>query len=155
MSAQPSNDARPIARRLAAWALDLQLADIPPAVFERMKLHLLDQLGAQVSCRTLPAPRIAQRYVREFGRPGGASILGTHVQADAEDAAFANATAGSSFEIDDYGGNGAYAHPGCVVVPGALAVAEARGATGADLLRAAAAGFETIIRLALGVRHTF
>jgi len=114
-----------------------------------MKLHLLDQIGAQVSCRELPAPRITQDYVRQFGRPGTASVLGTRMQADAEDAAFANATAGSSFEIDDYGGNGAYAHPGCVVVPGGLAVAESRGASGAELLRAAAAGFETIIRLAL------
>ena len=59
------------------------------------------------------------------------------------------ATSGSSFEIDDYGGNGAYAHPGCVIVPGALAVAETLGANGASLLRAATVGFETIIRLAL------
>lgn len=144
-----ANDALPVARQLADWALKLQLRDIPPAVLERMKLHLLDQVGAQVSCCTLPAPRITQEYVRKFGRPGNSSVLGTSILADAEDAAFANATAGSSFEIDDYGGNGAYAHPGCVVVPGGLAVAEAIGASGADLLRAAAVGFETIIRLAL------
>jgi 2-methylcitrate dehydratase PrpD len=149
MSATPGKHAPPVARQLAEWALQLQLRDIPPPVLERMKLHLLDQVGCQVSCRTLPAPRITQDYVRQFGRPGQASVLGTSLQADAEDAAFANATAGSSFEIDDYGGNGANAHPGCVVVPGALAVAEARGASGAEMLRAAAAGFETIIRLAL------
>jgi 2-methylcitrate dehydratase PrpD len=149
MSTGSSNDVLPVARQLAEWARKLELANVPPAVLERMKLHFLDQVGAQVSCHALPAPRITQAYVSRFGRPGQASVLGTSIMADAEDAAFANATAGSSFEIDDYGGNGAYAHPGCVVVPGGLAVAEARGATGAEMLRAAAAGFETIIRLAL------
>ena len=139
----------PIARQLAEWALTLDLRQVESAVLERMKLHLLDQIGAQVSCRNLPAPSIAQRYVSRFGLAGTASILGTSMQADAEYAAFANATAGSSFEIDDYGGNGAYAHPGCVVVPSALAVAEVSGASGAEFMCAVVAGFETIIRLAL------
>ena len=129
--------------------MTLELRDVDAAVQERVKLHILDQIGAQVSCCRLPAPRIAQAYATRFGAPGTASILGTPMQADAECAAFANATAGSSFEIDDYGGNGAYAHPGCVVVPGGLAVAETSGASGASLLRAAIVGFETIIRLAL------
>lgn len=139
----------PVARQLAQWALALDLRDIAPAVLERVKLHLLDQIGAQVSCRNLPTPLLTQRYVAKFGTPGIAAILGTRIRLDAEYAAFANGTAGSSFEIDDYGGNGAYSHPGCVVVPAALAVAEAGGRSGAELLRAAAAGFETIIRLAL------
>jgi 2-methylcitrate dehydratase PrpD len=138
-----------VARQLAEWALALRLEDIDPAVLERVKLHLLDQVGAQVSCRNLPTPRITQQYVSKFGLPGAASVLGTRLRVDAESAAFVNATAGSSFEIDDYGGNGAYAHPGCVVVPAALAVAEARRASGADLLRATAVGFETVIRLAI------
>jgi 2-methylcitrate dehydratase PrpD len=138
-----------VARRLAEWALALDLRDINPSVLERVKLHLLDQIGAQVSCRNLPTPRLTREYATKFGQSGPASVLGTSVRLDAEYAGFANATAGSSFEIDDYGGNGAYAHPGCVVVPGALAVAEEAGATGADLLRAVAAGFETVIRLAL------
>ena len=139
----------PVARQLAQWALSLELRDVDGAVQERVKLHVLDQVGAQVSCCRLPAPRIAQVYASKFGSAGTASILGTQIQADAECVAFANATAGSSFEIDDYGGNGAYAHPGCVVVPGSLAIAEASGASGASLLRAAIVGFETIIRLAL------
>ncbi|MNK94942.1 MmgE/PrpD family protein [compost metagenome] len=139
----------PVAQQLAEWALALELRDVDAAVLERVKLHVLDQIGAQVSCSDLPAPRIAQAYVTQFGRSGPASILGTPLQADAEGAAFVNGTAGSSFEIDDYGGNGAYAHPGCVIVSGGLAVAETLGASGASLLRAATVGFETIIRLAL------
>jgi 2-methylcitrate dehydratase PrpD len=138
-----------VARRLAEWALDLKLRDIDPAVILRVKLHLLDQIGAQVSCRNLPTPRLTREYMSKFGVAGVSSVLGTRQRLDAECAGFVNGTAGSSFEIDDYGGNGAYAHPGCVVVPGALAVGEASRATGADMLRATAAGFETVMRLAV------
>jgi 2-methylcitrate dehydratase PrpD len=149
MSTSEPSLALPVAQQIAEWALAADLRDIDSKVLEKVKLHVLDQVGAQVSCCSLPAPKITQQYVAEFGRPGSASILGTRMQADAEGAAFANGTAGSSFEIDDYGGNGAYAHPGCVVVPVCLAVAESRTLDGAAVLRAASVGFETIIRLAL------
>ncbi len=139
----------PVARRIAAWGLGLDLAAVPADVLEKAKLHILDQIGAQVSCHAMPTPRITQRYFQQFGRPGPASVIGTAMALDPEDAGFANAVAGSSFEIDDYGGNGAYAHPGCVVVPGALAVAESIGADGAAFLRSVTAGFEFIMRLAV------
>ncbi len=105
MKAKPSAT-QPVARQLAEWALDLDLRDVDSGVIERVKLHMLDQIGAQVSCRKLPTPRITQEYVSRFGIAGTASVLGTRLRVDAESAGFANATAGSSFEIDDYGGNG-------------------------------------------------
>ncbi len=145
---QPST-IQPAARHLAEWAISTRLSDIDPAMLERSKLHLLDQVGAQVSCRNLPTCRISQDYVMRFGLPGVSSILGTAHRVDAEYAGFANGTAGSSFEIDDYGGKGANSHPGCTVVPAALAIGEAVKASGANVLRAAAIGFETVIRLAL------
>lgn len=140
---------QPVAAKLASWGLSARLEDIPEHVLAKVKLHLLDQIGAQASCHAMATPKISQDYVARYGAPGRASVLGTALKLDAEYAAFANAVAGSSFEIDDYGGNGAYAHPGCVVVPGALAEGEAMGATGAELLRAVAVGFETIMRLAV------
>ena len=118
-------------------------------MLERVKLHILDQIGAQVSCRNLPTCRVTQDYVTHFGLPGAASVMGTGILLDPESAVFANGTFGSAFEIDDYGGAGANSHPGCTVVPAAFAVGEARGASGAEVLRAAAVGFETVIRLAL------
>lgn len=139
----------PIARQMAEWAIRVNLKDIGPPVLDRVKLHLLDQIGCQASCCSLPTPRIAQEYVVRFGRSGDASILGTALTCDPEHASFANAVAGSAFEIDDYGGNGAYAHPGCVVVPGVLAEGEVLGSTGAELLRATSVGFEVVMRLAV------
>ena len=145
----PPSTTLPAARQLAEWALSLKLSDIEPRVLERVKLHILDQIGAQVSCRTLPTCVIAQEYAIKHGFAGPASILGTKLRVDPEFAGLANGTSGSAFEIDDYGGAGANSHPGCTVVPGGLAVAEAVGASGAQFLLAAAVGFETVIRLAL------
>jgi 2-methylcitrate dehydratase PrpD len=141
-------DSSPIARRLAEWALSLDLRDVEPRVRERVKLHMLDQVGIQLGCRDLPTPRAAQEYASSFGS-GPAAVLGTRLRANAEHASFANATAGSAFDIDDYGSNGAYAHPGCVVVPAVLAVGEEVRASGPELLRAAVIGFETAMRLAV------
>lgn len=139
----------PIAQQLAEWGISLRLDEVDPHVLERVKLHLLDQIGCQLSCRKLPTPRIAQDYVARFGLSGEASVLGTNQTRDPEYAGFANAIAGSAFEIDDYGGNGAYAHPGCVIVPCVLAEGEVLGVTGAELLRATVVGFEVVMRLAV------
>src|ERR687886_103337 len=53
-----------------------------------------------------------------------------------------------SFELDDYH-SGAKLHPGAVVIPAALAVAERQGASGRDVLRAIVAGYELMIRTSL------
>lgn len=139
----------PVARQWAEWGLALDLDQVGPDVLERVKMHILDQVGCQVSCRTMTTPQITQQYVTQFGLDGTASVLGTNIRRDPEYAAFANAVAGSSFEIDDYGGNGAYAHPGCVVVPAAFAEGEVLKKSGRDVLRSITAGFEVVMRLAV------
>jgi len=60
------------------------------------------------------------------------------------DAAFVNGVAAHAFELDDY--HPAKIHPGAVVVPAALAIAEPYSATGDDLLAAVACGYEIMIR---------
>ncbi|WP_051793030.1 MmgE/PrpD family protein [Amycolatopsis jejuensis] len=136
------------AEQLAEWALGLELGDVAADVMERIKLHLLDQIGAQIACHDLPTAQVTRDYATRFGREGVSSVIGTGLRLDAEAAGFVNATAGHSFEIDDYG-YGAFAHPGCVVVPGALAIGQEQGASGRQVLRAVAAGFETVMRLSL------
>jgi 2-methylcitrate dehydratase PrpD len=149
MRQAPWPDTRSLAETYAHWAESAELSEIAPEVQHRVKLHILDQIGAQIGCRAMPSAKIAREYVQRHGASGPAHLLGTLLTADAEYAGFANGTAGSSFEIDDYGGNGAYSHPGCTVVPAALAMAEEAGLSGADVLRSSVLGFETVIRLAL------
>ena len=50
----------------------------------------------------------------------------------------------------DYDDTGATGHPGATVIPAALALAEARGRSGAELLAAVLAGYEVAIRIRAG-----
>ena len=68
-------------------------------------------------------------------------------------AAFLNATAGTFIELDE--GMRPTGHPAMHVVPAALAVAESRGASGSDLLRAVLAGYELTSRLFVTFRLTY
>jgi 2-methylcitrate dehydratase PrpD len=137
-----------VAGQVAAWAHGLRLDDVPPELLVRVKLHVLDQIGAEVASCRRPVVANVRRYLDACARPGPCTVVGTARRADAEAAAFVNATAGHSMEIDDYA-QGAFAHPGCVVVPAVLAVAEEVGASGAAATAAILAGFEHTVRLGL------
>src|ERR1039458_9145348 len=69
-------------------------------------------------------------------------------------AAMVNAAASHFAEQDDVH-NGSVFHPGTVVFPPALAIAQTLGSSGRDLLTAAVAGYETGIRVGefLGRSH--
>ncbi len=71
-------------------------------------------------------------------------MVGEHARIDAADAAYLNASYGHGFEYDDVAGN---AHPGCCVVPVAIAVGEEVGATLEQVLVAMVAGYETYVRI--------
>jgi 2-methylcitrate dehydratase PrpD len=65
------------------------------------------------------------------------------------DAALVNGTSVHAFELDDY--HQAKLHPGAVVIPAAVAMAEKLGSTGEQLVTAIAAGYEVMIRSSLAL----
>jgi len=97
---------------------------------------------------------MAIRYVRSQGGTPEASVLTTNIRTTAVNAAFANAMFGHADETDDFEPV-TKAHPGCAVVPAALAVGERDARSGAELLRAVALGYDLCCRflLALGPDH--
>ena len=126
--------------------------DSPPAeVMTRARLHLLDSLAAIVSGSRLKAGKLAAAFIATQGGAAEACLPGTSAVTTAINAAFANAMAAHADETDDSHLGGRF-HPGCAVVPAALAVGEARGAGGAALLKAVALGYDIGARatLALG-----
>jgi 2-methylcitrate dehydratase PrpD len=109
---------------------------------ERAARHVLDWLGVAARGACTPRARaFAARY--RAGRERG--VLGSLVL---------NAAAGNMLEMDDLHRD-AILHPGPVIVPAALAVAEALDASGAALLDAVVRGYEAAIRIgrALGASH--
>jgi 2-methylcitrate dehydratase PrpD len=114
---------------------------LPDDVIEQSKFHLLDTVAAMISGSELPPGQAAQRYIREHGSNGTTTVVGSALTAPPIDAALANGVMAHSDETDD-SHNESRSHPGCAVVPAALAAGEVYGIDGIGLLRAIALGYD-------------
>jgi 2-methylcitrate dehydratase PrpD len=137
--------------QLARYMAEARDRGLPPEVAEAGKHRILDSLGAIVSGSRLKAGELAIRYVRLQGGVPEASVLATDLKTSAVNAALANGMFGHADETDDFEPL-TKAHPGCSVLPAALAMAEREGSSGEQLLRAVVLGYDVCCRflLALG-----
>src|SRR5262249_61218991 len=86
---------------------------------------------------------------RSHGGAGQATILASNLVAGPTEAAIVNGALAQADETDDnYSAGGA--HPGCAVVPAALAMGEVLGADGMRFLRAVTLGYDIGMRAILG-----
>ena len=119
----------------------------------RAQWHLLDWVG----CATLGMQSgVGEKIARTISRVGTA---GTHFCVDGNryswsDALWLNAAVGNVLEMDDVHRTSTL-HPGPVVIPAALAVAQQVGASPRQLLQAIVVGYEAMIRIgrSLGRGH--
>ena len=131
---------------VSRFACEAQLDDLSPEARERGLWILMDSVpviaaGMQVK----EMQQLAHRQLADAA-PGGASVLGTKRRCNPLDAALLNGTAGTWLELDE-GNLYAKGHPGIQVVPAALAVAQSREVTGAELLLAVTLGYEICARI--------
>jgi 2-methylcitrate dehydratase PrpD len=119
---------------------------LPREVVERAKHHLLDTLSAMVSgSRLLPGRRAIAFAAAQGGKPE-ACVVGSRIVTSAITAALANGMHGHSDETDDTYYS-ALVHPGCSIVPAALAMAERERRSGTELLRAMVLGYDVCARV--------
>src|SRR5438270_9236514 len=114
---------------------------LPEDVTEHANHHLLDTIAAMISGSELPPGQAAQRYIREHAGNGGVAVVASAVTAAPIDATLANGVMAHADETDD-SHNESRSHPGCAVVPAALASGEIHGIDGTGLLRAVALGYD-------------
>jgi 2-methylcitrate dehydratase PrpD len=140
-----------ITGQLAQYMAEARHQSLPPEVMQAGKHRILDSLGAIVSGSRLKAGELAIQYVRLQGGVPESSVLATEVKTSAVNAALANGMFGHADETDDFEPV-TKAHPGCAVVPAALAMAEREGRSGEELLRAVVLGYDLCCRflMALG-----
>ncbi|HEY6781531.1 MAG TPA: MmgE/PrpD family protein, partial [Thermoleophilaceae bacterium] len=138
-------DAPTAARRLARFATGLEFEDLPDEVVEQTKLHVLDVLGCGLAASARELGDQARSWAIDDWTPLGraAQLLGHGGPAAASEAALANGMLCHALDYDDTHPE-ALVHPSTVIVPAALAVAQAHGATGPELLTAIVAGTETV-----------
>ncbi len=125
----------------------LRFAALSGEVRHYARRHLLDTVGVMIAGAAGDVARRAEAVVAAVRPPGGVPVPGRARRADLLDAAFLGGTAAHGIELDDGYRNGS-AHCGCVVIPAALSVAYERKASGAALIEAIVAGYETNIALA-------
>jgi 2-methylcitrate dehydratase PrpD len=134
------------ATELLACLTGLRMADLPADLPERAAWCLLDNIACGLNGTQFPWGRIAVEVAREEGSRGGATLLGDPDPVAPARAALANGTLIHGFEMDDVI-LGALSHPGTVVMPAALALAEHVGAPAERLLLGMIAGYEVTARL--------
>lgn len=150
-----TTDTSPPSATLAAFAANLRFEDIPAPVLRRAEDLLLDCLASILAGASARPVLAIDRYAAAMGPADGPSeILINRRRTSPVFAAMVNAAAAHVVEQDDVH-NGSVFHPAAVVFPPALAVAQALGRSGRDLLVAAVAGYEVGIRVGefLGRSH--
>jgi 2-methylcitrate dehydratase PrpD len=142
------------AERFAAWALELDLDAVPPDVVAAAKLHVLDVLGCGLAAHGLGVATEGRTAMTELGGEPEASVIGLGSGLPAPNAAFANAMLCHGLDFDDTHSD-SVSHVSTVVVPAALALAEARDADGRELLTAIVAGNEIVTRIGMATPGAF
>src|SRR2546422_2849984 len=137
-------------QRLSAYIAQAPKKRLPPAVAEKAKHHVLDTIAAMVSGSRLPPGKKAISFARTRGGTKEACIVGSNIITSAENAALANGMLAHADETDDSHAP-SLTHPGCGIVPAALAMAEREEASGEALLRAVALGYDVGCRLTMSL----
>jgi 2-methylcitrate dehydratase PrpD len=143
-----------ITRQLARYMVEARDRNLSPDVARETRHRILDTLGAIVSGARMKPGEAAIRYTRTQGGTPEASVVTTNIRTSAVNAALANGMFGHADETDDFEPV-TKAHPGCAVVPAALAIAEREGRSGIEFVRAVALGYDLCCRflMALGPDH--
>lgn len=145
------SDAGRIAAGLSAlteWSAGLRWSDIPEPIRRRAAVVLADDLAAIVAARLEPElMKLHDGMARSSGRPEATVFNARGQRLDRYSAATANGSAADWCELDE-GYRRVICHAGLYCVPALLAEAEATGASGEDVLRALAIGYETAGRVA-------
>ena len=148
-ASQPTSDVMVKISTYMAGARDRAL---PKEATEATKDHILDTFAAMVSGSELAPGKFAMGFARGHEGEKVATVAGSNVVCGAMEAAFANAMMAHADETDDSHAP-SQSHPGCGIVPAALAVSEQLGIDGNRFLRAVAVGYDigTRVTMALGV----
>jgi 2-methylcitrate dehydratase PrpD len=125
---------------------------LPDAVIEKAKHHVLDTLAAMISGAGLQPGRAAIGFARGYGGSKIATVVGSDVLCGPIEAALANGVLAHADETDDSHAP-SLSHPGCAVVPAALAIGEQLGIDGMHFLRAVVLGYDVgpRVTMALGI----
>ncbi|HLH98552.1 MAG TPA: MmgE/PrpD family protein [Xanthobacteraceae bacterium] len=133
-------------RALSEYIARAPTRALPAQVAEKARHHILDTLAAMVSGSRLAPGRAALAYVKGLGGTREASVAGSRIVTSCVNAALGNGMLAHANETDDSHAPSRN-HPGCAVIPAALAAAEAAHVSGEQFLRAVVLGYDVAARV--------
>ena len=133
--------AGPVMMELSKYMSEAGSRALPEEALEKTKEHILDTFAAMVSGVDLPPARLAMQFARAHGGEKTATVVCSNLLCGAIEAALANGMLAHSDETDDSHAL-SHSHPGCAVVPAALAAGEQFGIDGPRFVRAVALGYD-------------
>ncbi len=150
MSRESNSQISPVMGRLSAYIASAIGQPLSAPVVEKTKHHVLDTLAAMISGSRLSPGKHALGYVKSLGGAKEACVIGSKIITSAVNAALANGMLAHADETDDSHAP-SLTHPGCGIVPAALAMAERGRRSGMAMLRAVALGYDVGCRLTLSL----
>src|SRR4030088_3272239 len=130
----------PAMATLSNYMAQARARALPDEVTEKAKEHILDTLAAMISGADLPPGRAAIRFAKAYGGDKVSTVVASNILCGAIEAALTNGILAHSDETDDSHAP-SLPHPGCAVVPAALATAEQFGVDGVIFMRAVGLGY--------------
>jgi 2-methylcitrate dehydratase PrpD len=145
----------PAAPELARFSSALRFAELPAAVVDAARRHLLDTFGVAIRGRAhANAVNSLRGLEGADGAAGRVAVWGAHRDLSAGYAALANGIAAHVLDFDDTHTD-SIVHGSAIIAPVVMALAEERGAGGEDVVAAFVAGWEVAARVGLASRGTF
>jgi 2-methylcitrate dehydratase PrpD len=137
-----------LAERQAEFADGLEYAELPDDVVRSVEERFLDTLGIALAASQLDTSSAVSAVAVGWGGVREAAAIGVEGRLPAPSAALVNGTLAHSLDFDDTH-LPSILHPSASIVPAALAAGQAAGASGAEVVAAAAAGYEICVRLGM------
>lgn len=135
-------------QRLAAFARDVAAGALPASALRAVRRRILDTIGVALAAVEEEPVTISRSVVEAAGGTEEATVLAAPAKLPASAAALINGTMAHALDFDDTH-LPSILHPSASVVPAVLALGEAVGASGRDVVRAVAAGVEVTCRLGM------
>jgi 2-methylcitrate dehydratase PrpD len=145
-----ANEISPVMRAVSTYIVEAAQKPLPEAAAEATRHHLLDTIASMISGTHLLPGEKAIAYIKLQGGTPEACVPGTRILTTVVNAALAGGMLAHADETDDSHA-ASLTHPGCGIIPAALAMAEREHATGAALLRAVALGYDIGTRMSLAL----
>src|SRR6266403_3335107 len=131
----------PVMQKLSTYMSEASGHALPDEVIEKTKQHILDTLAAMISGSELTPGRAALQFTAAYGGKEVATVAASKIVCGPIEAALANGVLAHADETDDSHAP-SQSHPGCAVIPAALATGERFGISGERFLRAVALGYD-------------